>query len=124
MDCYDLPDGRISVATCDDDRSVGTLALDGATALDPHTRPVDERLLQLEGTGAVRLYEEASDADDADPDEWTREVQLTPGETVTVDADVVHAHVAPESRSVTLWRFDGDIRGVIADIRAEYEAMG
>lgn len=125
MDLYDLPDGRISVATCDAERSVGTLELDGRAALDPHTRPVEEQLIQLTGTGAVRLYEDAERPDAvADPTAPTREVRLAPGERVEIPAGAVHAHANPSDESgVVLWRFDGDIRGVIEDIGREHEPV-
>ncbi|MFB6294933.1 MAG: cupin domain-containing protein [Candidatus Nanohaloarchaea archaeon] len=115
MEAYRFPEGVISIAACDAEQCIGTLTLHPEESLERHNRPVDEQLLQLHGTSEMELYS---------GDELEETVELTPGDTLTIPAGKYHAHTNPGGeRSVTVWRFDGDIRGIIEDIREDNEPL-
>lgn len=116
MEAYAFDEGVITVACCDEALSIGTLTLRGDASLEKHSRPVDEQLLQVEGTGALRLFDEDGREE--------RTVTLDEGDTFHIPAGRQHAHVNPDGdESVVLWRFDGDIRDIIDDIREEHERI-
>lgn len=115
MELYNLPQGMISIAYCDENRCIGTLELAPGAALDKHNRPVEEQLIQLQGACVMKLF----DGEDVE------DVRLEEGDSLDIAANRFHAHTNPtDERSVTMWRFDGDIRGIIQDIREEFDEVG
>lgn len=110
MEAYRFDEGMITVACCNSDLSIGTLTLRGNESLERHSRPVDEELLQVRGTGALRLFDDNGDEE--------RTVSLEEGDTFLIPADKQHQHLNPTGEeSAVLWKFEGDIRDVIEDIR-------
>ena len=53
MKSYKFDGGHISVSYSDKDLSIGTLTLYPDSRLDMHSRPVEEQLLQVQGTGGL-----------------------------------------------------------------------
>ena len=100
---YLLPHGKITVEECTRKRSRGFLALNPGASLEPHTRPVTERLEQIEGR-SERVVE-------------GERVVMKPGDKIEIPPGQLHVHSNPFKRkSVTRWEFDGDITEVIAAI--------
>lgn len=115
MEAYEFEGGHITISHCDEFLSIGTLTLEPGAELERHTRPVAEELLQVQGTGNLVVYP---------GDGREREVKLQAGDVYTIPADEAHKHVNPgETTSTVLWRFEGDIRGVIRDIREDLDEM-
>jgi quercetin dioxygenase-like cupin family protein len=115
MEAYDLPDGVITVSHCTEDLSIGTLKLDPGAELDRHNRPVDEKLLQIQGSGGLRIFED---------DGEEREVIFEEGDTFEIPADKDHQHINPsDEESIVIWKFEGDITGIIEDIREDFEEV-
>lgn len=114
MDAYKLDNGVITVAKATQSQSIGTLALNEGAELDRHSRPVDEQLLQIEGTGGVRVFHENS----------SEEILLKEGDTYVIPDGQEHQHLnMGDGRSVVIWRFDGDILDVIDDISDDNELL-
>lgn len=114
MELYDLPQGMIAVACCDENRCPGTLELDPHEGLEKHKRPVEEQLIQLHGSCVMKLFD----------GETVAEVRLDEGDTLDIPADTFHAATDPtDDPSVTMWRFDGDIRSIVEDIRDEFRPV-
>jgi quercetin dioxygenase-like cupin family protein len=115
MEAYDLPDGIITVSHCREDLSIGTLKLDPRAKLDRHNRPVDEKLLQIQGSGGLRVFED---------DGEEREIIFEEGDTFKIPAKKDHQHINPsDEESIVIWKFEGDITGIIEDIREDFEEV-
>ncbi len=100
---YALPHGRIIVEECNEKKSRGRLELNPGAKLEPHTRPVAERLEQLDGK-SERIVD-------------GKKVVMTPGNRIEIPPGQLHVHSNPfPEKSVTNWEFDGDIREVIREI--------
>ena len=108
---YKLPQGRIFIGYSDKTLSAGYLELNPHQELPKHKRPVDEELIQIEGTSIVRIFRSHS----------VGEVILPPAHTTIVPANRPHIHAnRTDKKSLTYWRFDGDITEIINRIRESY----
>lgn len=104
---YKLPQGKIFIGPCGRDLSFGFLELAPDSSLEEHSRPVDEELVQIEGESVITLFD----------GEETREIDLEKGDFVRIPENKSHVHGnRSSSRSLTLWKFEGDIRDVIENI--------
>lgn len=79
---YRLSQRRIFIGYSDKDMSAGFLELNPHQELSKHKRPVDEELIQIEGTSVVRMFRSHS----------VEEVILPPSHTTTVPANRPHIH--------------------------------
>lgn len=96
--------GKIVISKTGKDFSTGLLHLHSKASLKKHNRPVDEQLVQVYGICIMRLY---------DGDKF-KKVELKEGDDLLIPAKQFHMHTNPyESDSITAWRFDGDIIGII-----------
>lgn len=112
---YELPKGKIAIAFCDESRSVGLLELEPKQDMPKHNRPVDEELVQIHGSCVVKLFEGGEPA---------REVELKECEKLIVPANQFHVHSNPaKERSITLWKFEGNVVGVIENIRNNFKKI-
>ena len=113
-ECYELPEGRIFIGESNKELSIGYLELNPKQKLSRHKRPVDEELIQLEGTSVIRIFSSHS----------VGEVVLLPATTTTVPANKFHMHInETDQKSLTFWRFQGDITEIIDDIKKKYKKL-
>ncbi|MBL7169499.1 MAG: hypothetical protein ISS48_00590 [Candidatus Aenigmarchaeota archaeon] len=113
-ECYELPEGKIFIGYSDEKLSIGYLELNSRQQLSKHKRPVDEELIQLEGTSVVRIFKSHS----------VGEVVLLPATTTTIPANKFHMHInETNQKSLTFWKFEGDITEIIDNIRKKYKKL-
>ncbi len=104
-----IPKGTISIGYSGKDLSTGFLTLAAGQKLPVHSRPVEEWLVQVDGTSRILLYENKK---------VVKEVLLKRGDMIKIPANQFHQHSNPDDLdSLTSWRFDGDITGIMAEIR-------
>lgn len=112
---YELPQGKITISFCDENLSVGLLELNPSQALSKHNRPVKEELVQIHGTCVMKLL---------DGNKLIKEVTLKTGEKLELPVNQFHIHSNPTDRkSITLWKFEGDIIEVIENIRKSFKKI-
>ncbi len=112
---YKLPQGKITIGFCDEGVSVGMLELSPGQELAKHNRPVDEELVQVYGSCVMKLF---------DGDRLIKEVTLNEGDKLVIPANQFHIHSNPTNdRSITLWKFEGDIVEIIENIRNSFERV-
>ena len=112
---YELPQGKIIITFCDENLSIGLLDLNPNQALAKHNRPVDEELVQIHGFCTMELF---------DGDKLVKEVTLNEGDKLVIPANQFHIHSNPTNgKSVTLWKFQGNIVDVIEDIRNSFKKI-
>ena len=106
-----LPQGAIYLGPSDEKKSVGYLELNPHTSLTLHTRPAVEKLIQVNGKCNMLVYKK----------EQGETFILNERDTLVIEpAGTYHIHVNPYDKiSLTYWDFDGDIRGIIKEIRKE-----
>jgi len=108
FETYNLKQGKIIIAYSDKNLSIGYLELNPGTELEKHNRPTAEQFYQVEGTAIVVIF----DKDDS------KEVILSKGDQLEVPANQYHIHAnRGTDRSITMWKFEGDISEVINKIR-------
>lgn len=108
---FKLPEGRIFIGPSNEDISFGYLELDSNQKLSKHNRPVDEELIQIEGETIITLFE----------DDNPKEIILKKGDYIKIPAKTFHIHEnRSSSKSLTLWKFEGDIREIINNITSSY----
>ena len=113
---YKLPQGIIAVTHSDAKMSLGLLDLLPGEKLAKHNRPVDEELVQIYGTSLYQLFDKDNKV--------FKEVELKEGEKVVIPARQFHIHSNPyKKRSITLWKFEGDITEIIQNIRDSFEEV-
>ncbi len=106
---YKLPQGKIIIGFCDENLSIGLLELKAGQELSKHSRPVAEELVQIHGACVVKLSED---------DKLVRKVTLNEYEKLLIPAGQSHIHSNPtKGKSITLWKFEGDVVDVIENIR-------
>lgn len=109
---YQLPQGKITINSCDKNSSIGLLELDPNQALEKHNKPVDEELVQIQGSCVMRLFND---------DKLTKEVILNEGDKLIIPANQFHIHSNSfNEKSLTSWKFEGDIVDVIENIRNSF----
>jgi len=107
-ECYELDQGRIFIGPSNEKQSIGYLELNPNQQLTKHNRPVDEELIQIEGTSVVRIFRSNS----------IEEVILLSGTTTKIPANKYHIHCnRTNKKSLTFWRFNGDITKIIEEIK-------
>jgi quercetin dioxygenase-like cupin family protein len=112
---YKLPQGKITVSFCDENLSIGLLDLNPRQALAKHNRPVNEELVQICGSCVIKVF---------DGDRRLKKVVLSEGEKLVIPAHQFHIHSNPTDRkSITLWKFEGNIVDVIENIRNSFEKI-
>ena len=112
---YQLPQGKITISSCDKNSSTGLLELDSNQALEKHNRPVDEELLQIRGSCVMELF---------DNNKSVKKVSIDKGEKLIIPANQYHIHSNPfNEKSLTSWKFEGDIISVIENIRNSFEKI-
>ncbi|MCK5474756.1 MAG: hypothetical protein KAI53_05100 [Candidatus Aenigmarchaeota archaeon] len=106
---YTIPQGKIMIAFCDENLSVGTLELNPGKELSKHNRPCLESLFQIEGTCVMKLFED---------DGTVTDVTMNKGDSIDIPAGKFHIHSNPtDKKSITFWKASGDIRDIINNIR-------
>jgi len=114
-DIYQLPQGKITIGSCNEKLSIGLLELDVGQALAKHNRPVDEELIQIHGSCVMKLLE---------GNKFVKEVTLNEGEKLVIPKNQFHVHSNSSSeKSITLWKFEGDIVDVIENIRNSFKKI-
>jgi|HubBroStandDraft_4_1064222.scaffolds.fasta_scaffold480472_2 mannose-6-phosphate isomerase-like protein (cupin superfamily) len=109
IEAIPLPGATVYVLKSDVQQSIGFLRLDPLGSLAKHNRPVEEWLVQIEGTSTMKLF---------DNDEVIKEVTLKRGDSLRIPASQYHQHTNQETtQSLTSWHFDGDITEVIEEQR-------
>jgi hypothetical protein len=110
-ECYRLPQGKIRISLFGKDLSEGFLELNPYKELSKHKRPVDEKLIQIEGKSTIKLFDGNN----------IKEVTLNEGERITIPANQFHIHANPfDKRAITLWKFKGDILNILDNIRTSF----
>ncbi|MBU3905247.1 MAG: hypothetical protein KJ906_03810 [Nanoarchaeota archaeon] len=105
---YELPQGRIGIFHSDKNLSFGFLELEENQELNKHSRPVDEELIQIKGISEITLFEETE----------TKTIMLKEGEKIIIPANTEHIHANKmNEKSLTFWKFEGDITEIIDKIR-------
>ena len=105
-DCepIELPEGVLLIGPCDKNSCEGYLMLHPGQALDNHTRPVDEKLQQVEGESVIIIDE--------------HKLPLKVGDMIIIAANKVHQHRNDsKDTSITHWYFKGDITEIIEKLR-------
>ena len=109
FEIYQLPQGKIVINYSDKNLSIGLLQLNSHQALVKHNRPVIEQLVQVAGICVMKLFE---------GEKMVKEVTLHENEILTIPAHQYHMHTNPTDEiSITMWKFEGDIREVLDKIR-------
>jgi len=112
---YELPQGKIIIGFCDENLSIGLLELNPNQALTKHNRPVTEELVQVYGTCTMKLFNN---------NKLVKEVTLNEGEELEIPANQFHVHSNPTNKkSITLWKFEGNIVDVIENIRNTFKKI-
>ena len=106
---YKISEGKIIISYSDSNVSVGLLGLNSGRALEKHSRPVGEELIQVCGNSVITLF---------NGEELIKEVSLGEGDKIEIPANQFHIHAnTSDDQSFTLWKFEGDISDIIEDIR-------
>lgn len=109
---YKLPQGLITISHCDKQLSIGLLELNPGQALSRHNRPVDEELVQISGSCTMKMFR---------GEDLVKRVVLKERERLVILANQDHIHSNPtEERSITLWKFEGNVVDIIESIRQSY----
>lgn len=112
---YLLPQGKITIIFCDENRSIGLLELNPNQELSKHDRPVNEELMQIYGESIIKMIEE---------DKIIEETTIREYEELVVPVNKPHIHANPtDDRSITLWKFEGNIVKVIKGIRNNFKRV-
>jgi hypothetical protein len=110
---YKLPQGKISIIHSSKDVSVGYLELNPHSELKIHNRPVNEELFQLVGSCEIKEFQ---------GDRLINTVTMDENQRYVIEANKYHIHSNPtDSKSITIWNFEGDIVDIIQDIRDNCE---
>lgn len=105
-----LPEATIYILHADKTKSLGFLRLQPNSELNRHNRPVEEWLVQVEGTSIINLYED---------NKLIRQVVLNRGDNLKIPANQYHQHAnQTDDESLTSWHFDGDIMSIIEQLRS------
>jgi len=109
FELYKIPEGKIGIAHSDDKFSIGYLELNPGKELAKHNRPVLEQLMQIKGACKIILYHE----------EEIKTITLNEGGNLDIKPGQYHVHSNKDNTeiSITLWKFNGDIRNIIDEIR-------
>ena len=105
---YEFPQGKIAIENSDKKSSKGYLLLNPKAELEKHNRPVDEHLIQIEGSSSIKLFKN---------DEIT-EITMKEGDALIIPTNKFHIHSNQGNKiSITMWEFPGDITSIIQNIR-------
>lgn len=116
-DCeiYESSECRIFIGPSTKESSIGFLELNPRKKLSRHSRPVDEELVQIEGISTMTLFSSHS----------VEEITLKKGDYLKIPANKPHIHENRSSgKSLTLWKFEGDITEVIEKIISASKKIG
>ncbi|MBS1266914.1 MAG: hypothetical protein MAG795_00883 [Candidatus Woesearchaeota archaeon] len=106
-EAYELAQGRILIGPSDKEYSLGYLELNHKQKLSKHHRPAPEELIQISGKSRITIYKSHS----------ITKYDLNPGDYIKIPANRKHVHENPTSeKSITLWKFEGDIKNIIEKI--------
>lgn len=112
---YELPQGKMTISFCDRHLCIGLLELNPNQELSKHNRPIKEELVQIYGTSVIKLF---------DKDKLVREVILNENDKLEIPANQFHIHSnSINDKSITLWKFEGDITKIIEDIRNSFKKI-
>jgi|SRR3989344_6781910 len=101
VEIFEVKEGRIIVAFCNENLSVGILVLHPNQQLPRHNRPVKEELVQIHGKSVIKLF---------DNDKLIKEISIEEGKNLEISAMQYHVHSNPtDDKSITLWKFKGNI---------------
>lgn len=105
LEILKIPEGRIIIGFSDKSLSIGLLELNPGKELSKHNRPVKEELVQIKGNCLIKIL-------DGD------KINLIEGKKLEIPARQFHIHSNPTpEKTLTLWKFQGDISEVIRKIR-------
>ena len=112
---YQLPQGKITIDFCDEKSSAGSLELNSNQSLEKHNRPVNEELIQIYGSCVMKLF---------DGNKPEKEVILNKGEKLIIPVNQYHIHSnSSDGKSITLWKFKGNIVDIINNIRNNFKKI-
>jgi quercetin dioxygenase-like cupin family protein len=112
---YKIPQGKLIISFCNENISIGLLELNPNQELQKHNRPVNEELVQIHGTSVMKLF---------DGDNMIKEITLKEGERLVIPANQFHIHSnKTENKSITLWKFEGNITEIIENIRNNFKKV-
>lgn len=105
---YKIPQGKIIIIHSDKNFSFGLLELSPKKELALHNRPVAEELLQIYGSSIIKIFKNKKEI----------KIKLDKNKEIKIPADQYHIHSnSTNKKSITLWKFKGDITKIIAEIR-------
>lgn len=108
FEAYKIKQGKIVIAYSDKNLSIGYLELNPGTELEKHSRSTDEQFFQIKRKASVTIFENNSQ----------KEVVLREGDQLNIPANQYHIHAnRGNEKSITMWKFEGDISEVINNIR-------
>lgn len=115
VEIYNIPQGKMMIISCDENLSVGLLELNPNQELSKHNRPVNEELIQVSGTSIIKLF---------DKDKIVKEINLNEGKKLKILANQFHIHSnSTDDKSITLWKFEGNIIKIIEQIRSNFKRI-
>jgi len=106
---FSIKQGKLGIIHSDDKMTVGYMIINNGEEIVKHARPLDEEIFQLSGNSVLTLYENGE----------AREITLNEGDAYTVPANIPHGHINKNSmvKSITLWKFHGDMTGIVEEIK-------
>lgn len=105
---YKIPEGKIIIIHSDKKFSFGLLELNPKKELALHNRPVAEELMQIYGSSIIKIFGNKNE----------RNIKLDKNKKIKIPAKQYHIHSNPTNKkSITLWKFNGDIMKIITEIR-------
>jgi hypothetical protein len=88
--------------------SFGLLELNSKKELALHNRPVAEELLQIYGSSVIKIFSNKKE----------KNIKLNKNKEIKIPAKQYHVHFnSSTKKSITLWKFNGDITKIINEIR-------
>lgn len=112
---YKIPEGKITIVFSDKNKSIGLLELNPGQQLLKHNRPVNEELTQIYGSSTIKLFDDGG---------IIKETILGEGEKLIIPANQFHTHTNfSKERSITLWKFEGDIVEIIEKIKNSFKKL-
>jgi quercetin dioxygenase-like cupin family protein len=114
-DIYQLSQGRIFIGPSNTKSSIGYLELNPHQQLDKHNRPAPEELIQIKGNSTMVLF---------DQEDNPQNIILNQGGYLKIPAHIFHIHSNLNNRkSLTLWKFEGDITNIINHIKSNFPKL-
>ena len=105
---YKILQGKIVIIFSNKKISFGLLELNPGKELSRHIRPVAEKLTQIYGASIIKIF--------GNKNEWN--IKLDKNKKIKIPAKQSHIHSNPTNKkSLTLWKFEGDILKIINEIK-------